>query len=135
MISASVLKDSFPEINPGVKPLGGRVLVQLRTTRSRTSGGLILASETREFNNQISQMARVVALGPLAYRGKSDGKAWPEGTWADVGDYVRVPKFGGDRFERSIPGKDDKAIFAIYLDHEIVSKVDPEAFEDLDEIK
>lgn len=135
MISASKLEEAFPQIDPGVTPLGGRVLVQLRTTRSTTSSGLILAHETREFNNQSSQLAQVVKLGPIAYRGRTSGQPWPEGTWANPSDYVRVPKYGGDRFERRIPGTDDKAIFAIFMDHEIISKVNPEAFEDLDEIK
>jgi len=135
MISASVLGEAFPNVEPGVTPLGGRVLVQLRTTRQKTSSGLILAQETREFNNQSCQLAKVISLGPIAYKGRGNGQPWPEGTWANPGDFVRVPKYGGDKFERSIPGTDDKACFAVYMDHEIISQVNPEAFEELDEIK
>ena len=26
-------------------------------------------------------------------------QGWPEGSWCEVGDYIRVPKWGGDRWE------------------------------------
>ena len=52
-----------------------------------------------------------------------------------AGDFVRIPKWGGDRFERKIPGTEDTAIFCIFSDHELIAQVDPEAFEELDEVK
>ena len=135
MIPASDLVDAFPMVVPGVIPLGARVLVQLRTVREKTQGGLIIVEDTREFNKANTQLGRIYQLGPIAFRNRDTGMLWKEGVWAIPGDYVRIPKWGGDRFERKIPGTGDKALFCIFSDHEIIAKVDPEAFEDLDEVK
>ena len=40
---------AFPAVEPGALPLGGRILVQLRRTKKKsTSSGIILVEETRE---------------------------------------------------------------------------------------
>lgn len=134
MISASSLQDAFPEVSPGVYPLGTRVLVQLRTVRSKTASGIVLVDDTKTFNKVTTQLGKVVMIGPIAFRNRETGQLWPEGVWARPGDYIRLPKYGGDRFERKIPGTDDTAIFCLFQDHEIIAKVDPEAFEEIDEI-
>lgn len=133
MISASDLKTAFPEVIPGVKPLGTRVLVQLRTVRQKTSAGIVLVEDTKQYNKSVTQLAKVVEVGPIAYCNRSTGEKWPEGMWCKEGDYVRIPKYG-DKFEKKIPGSDDTAIFCIVQDHEIIAKVDPEAFTQIDEI-
>lgn len=135
MISATDIATAFPDISCGVTPLGSRVLVQLRTVRSKTHAGIVLVEDTKAFNKSIAQVAKIVALGPLAYRNRDTLDRWPEGAWVEVGDFVRVPKYGGDRFERAIPGTDDTAIFCIFNDHEIIAKVDTEAFSAIDEIR
>ena len=66
MISASQLETAFPQIDPGVHPFGARVLVQLRTVRSKTHAGIVLVEDTKTFNKSIAQMAKVVELGPIA---------------------------------------------------------------------
>jgi hypothetical protein len=51
---------------------------------------------------------------------------WPEGAWCEVGDYIRVPKWGGDRWEVEVTGEDDfedPALFMILNDHEVIAKV------------
>jgi len=40
----------FPVVDPGIQPLGSMVLVQIRSPRKRTSGGIILVAETQETN-------------------------------------------------------------------------------------
>ncbi len=134
MISASDLESAFPEVIPGVRPLGTRVLVQLRVVRKKTESGLVLVQDTRDYNKSITQLAKVVRLGPISYCNRSTGDRWPEGVWVKEGDLVRVPKHGGDRFERPIPGSDETVIFAMFQDHEILSAVEPEVFSELDEI-
>ena len=134
MIPASTLQEAFPEVSPGVYPMGARVLVQLRTVRTKTQSGLILVDDTKQFNKGNTQMAKVIWLGPIAYRNRDSGHRWPEGVWCNAGDFVRIPKLGGDRFERKIPGTEDTALFCIFSDHEIIAKVDPDAFEELDEL-
>jgi len=134
-IGASELATAFPSVVAGVAPLGARVIVQLRTVREKTQGGLIIVEDTRDFNKANTQLGKIYQLGPLAFRNRDTGMLWREGVWAVPGDYVRIPKWGGDRFERKIPGSDDSAVFCIFSDHELIAKVDPEAFEDLDEVK
>lgn len=134
MIPASSLKEAFPDVNPGVVPLGTRVLIQLRTVRARTASGIILADDTKQFNKVTTQLGRVIMNGPIAFRNRESGQLWPEGVWAQPGHLVRIPKYGGDRFERKIPGTEDTALFCLFSDHEIIARVDPDAFEELDEI-
>lgn len=134
MIPASNIQEAFPEVEPGVVPLGTRVLVQLRTVRSRTASGIVLVDDTKTFNKVNTQLGKMVAAGPLAFCNRNTGEPWPEGQWAARGDLVRIPKFGGDRFERRIEGTDDRALFCILSDHEIIAKVQRDAFEDIDEI-
>ncbi len=134
MISASELEYAFPEVVPGVRPLGTRVLVQLRLVRKKTDSGIVLVDDTREFNRSITQLAKVVRLGPIAYCNRSTGERWPEGVWVKEGDLVRVPKHGGDRFNREVPGTDETVVFAMFQDHEILSAVEPEVFSELDDI-
>ena len=138
MIPASKLEEAFPDVQPGVTPMGARVLVQLRTVRETTKSGILLVEDTKQFNKGNTQIAKVIYLGPLAFRNRESGDLWREGVWAYSGDFVRIPKFGGDRFERLIPGQGpngkETAIFAIFSDHELIAKIDPSAFEELDEL-
>jgi len=118
---------AFPEVEPGVEPLGARVLVQLRRTKKKmTASGIILAEETRETEKWANMVAKVLAIGPLAYRNRDTMASWPEGSWVKVGDFIRVPKWGGDRWEVPVPGEDkneDKALFMVLNDHEVISRV------------
>ena len=52
-------------------------------------------------------MAKVIAIGPLAFHNRNTNEEWPEGAWARVGDYVRIPKYQGDRFIRHYVRRDD----------------------------
>lgn len=134
MIPASKLEEAFPEIDPGLEPLGTRVLVQLRTVREKTQGGIVLVEDTKTFNKANTQLGKMISQGPIAFCNRETAKPWPEGVWAKPGDYVRLPKYGGDRFERKIPGTKDTAIFCLFSDHEVIARINPDAFEELDEI-
>ena len=118
---------AFPSVDPGAKPLGGRILVQLRRTKKKTTGsGIILVEETKEAEKWNNMVAKVVEIGPLAFKNRDTMQGWPEGSWVVAGDYIRVPKWGGDRWEVKVPGEDhleDPALFMILNDHEIIAKV------------
>jgi len=118
---------AFPSVDPGAKPLGGRILVQLRRTKKKaTSAGIILVEETKESEKWNNMVAKVIEIGPLAFKNRDTMQGWPEGSWCAVGDYIRVPKWGGDRWEVKVPGEDDiedPALFMILNDHEIIAKV------------
>jgi co-chaperonin GroES (HSP10) len=92
------LDEAFPPCDPGITPLGSRVLCQLRTPKHRTKGGIILTDEVREIDQWNTQIAKVVSIGPLAFCNRNTGEPWTEGAWCQIGDFVRVPKYGGDRW-------------------------------------
>jgi co-chaperonin GroES (HSP10) len=125
--SEAELAWAFPSVDPGAKPLGGRILVQLRRTKKKaTSAGIILVEETKETEKWNNMVAKVISIGPLAFKHRDTMQPWPEGAWCEVGDYLRVPKWGGDRWEVKVPGDDDledPALFMILNDHEVIAKV------------
>jgi co-chaperonin GroES (HSP10) len=115
---------AFPDIDPGIQPLGSRVLVQLRRVKKTTQSGIILANESREHEKYNTQIAKLFAVGPLAFKKRDTMEPWPEGVWAEVGDFVRVPKYGGDRFEVQIPDEpEEPALFMLVNDHELIAKI------------
>ena len=73
---------AFPSVDPGAKPLGGRVLVQLRRTKKTvTSAGIILVEETKETEKWNNMVAKVIENGPLAFKKRDSMEPWPEGSW------------------------------------------------------
>lgn len=125
--NAAELAWAFPSVEPGAKPLGGRILVQLRRTKKKTTAaGIILVQETKDTEKWNNMVAKVIEIGPLAFRHRESMQPWPEGSWCVPGDYIRVPKWGGDRWEVRVPGEDDledPALFMILNDHEVIAKV------------
>lgn len=118
---------AFPSVDPGAKPLGGRILVQLRRAKQKTtSAGIILVEETKETEKWQNMVAKVIEIGPLAFKHRDTMLPWPEGSWIEVGDYIRVPKWGGDRWEVPLPDADDHedpALFMVLNDHEVIAKL------------
>ena len=118
---------AFPSVDPGAKPLGGRVMVQIRRSKKRTTkAGIVLVEETKETEKWNTQIGKVVDMGALAFRKRDSMEPWPEGAWCQVGDFIRVPKWGGDRWEVKVPGEDqgeDPALFMIINDHEVIGKI------------
>ena len=116
------LEEAFPSVEPGLVPFGSRVLVQIRSPKKTSSGGIILHNETRETEIWNTQIAKVHSLGPLAFKNRNTMESWPEGDWCKPGEYVRVPKYGGDRWK--VPyGNDEEALFVIFNDLDIVGGV------------
>lgn len=119
------LDEAFPVVDPGVRPFGSKILVQIRSAKARSKGGIVLVQETQEAAQWNMQTAKVIAFGPLAFKNRTTQEAWPEGQWCDVGDYVRVPKYGGDKWERKIPKnkEGDVALFVIFNDLDLIGQV------------
>lgn len=121
------LDEAFPTVNPLMTPYGGRVLIQLRAVKEKvTSAGIILSEETRETEKWNTMIGKVIDIGALAFRNRETMEAWPEGAWAQIGDFVRVPKWGGDRWEidfKDEKGAKGKALFTFFNDHELIGKV------------
>jgi len=121
------LIDAFPVIDAGATPLGARVLVQLRKAKKKmTSSGILLVRETTDTEKAQNCVGKVVGLGPLAFKKRDTMESWPEGSWCEMGDFLRVPKWTGDRWEVGMPDAqddEDRVEFLILNDHEIVAKI------------
>ena len=122
---------AFPEVKPGQRPFGGRVIVQLRRIK-KTAGRIIIVDETKENEKWNNMIGKVVAIGPLAFKNRDTRQPWAEGSGAELGDFVRVPRWGGDRWERVVPGEDgkDPVLFMTCNDHELIAAItdDPLSF-------
>ena len=125
---------AFPDVKPGQHPFGGRVIVQLRRIK-KTAGRIIIVDESKENEKWNNMIGKVVAIGPLAFKNRDTMQPWAEGSWAEIGDFVRVPRWGGDRWERFDPTETDDALkepvlFMTLNDHELIAKItdDPLSF-------
>lgn len=122
-MSEEALNEAFPPIEPGITPFGSRVLVQIRTPKSRTASGIILDSGSRDTEKWNTQVGKVISVGPLAFKNRNTQEPWPEGAWAKPGEYVRVAKYGGDRWNVRLPNGDD-ALFVIFNDLDLIGRVE-----------
>ena len=115
--------ECFPVIDPGIEVAGDRVLVQLRREKTTSKGGIILVDETKQTLRFNETVAKVVQIGPLAYKSPDTLEPWIEGPWCQVGDLVRTIKYGGDRFV--IQPDDDGApvVFITIQAREIISRI------------
>lgn len=115
------LAEAFPAVDAGVQPFGSRVLVQIRTPKKKV-GSILLVQDTKDTEKWNTQVAKVIAVGSLAYKNRNTQEPWPEGQWCQPGDFVRVPKYGGDRWEVPL-NKDENALFVIFNDLDVIGKV------------
>ncbi len=115
------LDEGWPKADPNLVPFGSLVLVQLRVAKKKTKGGLFLPEEVRDTEQWNTQVAKVIAIGPLAFHNRSTGAPWPEGAWAYPGDYVRVPKYGGDAW--SVLHDGDEVVFKLFKDLDLSGSV------------
>ena len=123
MTYEDALAEAFPAVEAGIQPFGSRVLIQIRTAKKRSTGGIILNTDTVDTEKWNTQIGKVVSLGPLAFKNRNDMTTWPEGEWCTAGEFVRVAKYGGDRWEAKIPGTDESAMFVIFNDLDIIGRV------------
>lgn len=117
------LDDAFPDLDPGLEPYGSRVLVQVRRAKTRTASGIIVAPQARGVEQDLTQIARVRKLGPLAFKNRDKGIQWVEGAWCSPGEYVRVPQYGGDRWGVQIPNTDEYVTFVVFDDLDLIGKI------------
>ena len=100
------IDQAFPDVKPGCEPLGNQVLLQIRQPLLTTSGGLRIDAETRKTEFDNTQVAKVIAVGSLAFHTRDTGQEWPEGSWCQPGDFVRIGKYQGDRWAMPFRARD-----------------------------
>jgi co-chaperonin GroES (HSP10) len=116
-------EEAFPKVRPNHRPLGEQVLIQIRKAMTKSKGGIILDENTRQTEHDNTQVGKLVAKGALAFCDRHTGKPWPEGDWVKLGDYVRVRKYGGDRWV--VKDKDGEPVqFLIVRDTDLLAEVE-----------
>jgi hypothetical protein len=124
------MDERFPAVDPMMKPYGDLALFQIRRPNKFTLSGLEIASDARAVEYYNTQIAKVLALGNLTFKTvrNVDGQEkifdWPEGQWFKVGDFVCVPRYGGDRYTlkatvtevRKLIGQKEETTFEITED-------------------
>ena len=121
-VSDRELAELFPPIDIEFEPFGHRVVVQIRRVVAKTASGIILAQETKLNEAYSNVVGRLIAVGPLAFKNRQTGAEWPEGTWAKVGDYVKVNKYGGDRWTVDLKDELEPISFAMVADSDLIGK-------------
>jgi co-chaperonin GroES (HSP10) len=116
-------QECFPNVDPGVEILGDRVLVQLRREKTTSKGGIILVDETKQTLRYNETVAKVISVGPLAYKSPDDLTPWIEGPWCKAGDLVRTIKYGGDRFIVQPDDEGAPVVFITLQAREVISKI------------
>jgi co-chaperonin GroES (HSP10) len=114
--------DPWPQVDPGVKPVGARILVQLRSVQEKTAEGIYLPNETKEAEKWNTQVGKVISTGPLAYKDRRTMEPFEEGAWCETGMFVRVPKHGADKFEVEAEGG-QKVLFGIFDDTNVIGQI------------
>jgi len=120
------LEEAFPHADPNFKPVGNKILLQIRTPKKRSAGGIMLVEETRETDRWQSQVAKVISLGPVAFCNRTSMAKWPEGAWCEPGQFVRAPLYGGDRWYQKVNPEDvnsEDAIFLVIKDTDVIGLV------------
>ncbi len=102
-------------------PQGYKILILKQKPKDKTDGGIIIPDEAKETESYLMTVAKVIALGPLAYRNRETGEAWKSGPWAKVGDWVIIPRF--TQFKMEINGEEYRFI----NDDEIIATVEDPA--------
>jgi len=118
------LAEAFPpNVDPLFDPFGTRVLIQLRRVQSKSKGGIMLIEETKADKRFAEQVAMVHSMGALAFKNRTTMEPWPEGAWCKPGEFVRVPKFGGDRWMVKMEDGGDPIAFVLFNDYEIFGRI------------
>lgn len=112
---------AFPDIEPGFEPFGSRVIVQLRSPKTKSKGGIILTHDSIETEMWNTQIAKVRAIGPVAFKNRDKCELWPEGEWCKVGDYIRIPKFNQDKWFVETADK-EYVLFMLINDIDLLAK-------------
>lgn len=116
------IEGSFPTLNPGVKPFGSRILVQLKIAATKTEGGLEIGDSATQTEFDNTKVARVVAIGPGAFRSRETLELWPEGEWCQVGTFVRIPLHTNSQNSWTIPHGDHRVGFAMIDDLQLLGE-------------
>ncbi len=123
------IDQAFPTADCGLTPFGSRLIVQKQSPRTVTRGGIIVPEDSQDTEFWNTQVAKVISLGPGAFKNRDTLELWPEGAWCQEGAFVRVPKYGGDKWFVDLPDAESARIgvgrtcFCIFNDLDIIGEI------------
>jgi len=100
---SQTMEEAFPPVKLDFRPFGTRIVVQLKRVLSKSKGGILLDRSTKDTEAWNTQIGKVLAMGPLAFKNRGTGAVWPEGMWAEIGQFVRFARHVGDRYSHPAP--------------------------------
>lgn len=119
-VSGRSLEELFPSVDPEFRPFGSKLLIQLRRVLLTSKGGIHLVEETGDTEAWNMQVGKIIAMGPLAFKNRKSADVWPEGMWAQVGDFVRFPRWGGDRLSLDLKDGNKPVVILILNDSDLL---------------
>lgn len=92
-----------------ISPKGYQLLLEMweGKTEKDLGGGkkIYLADQTREHQKWMSQVGKVIDMGPLAYKATSEtDKRFEAGPWCKIGDWVLIERYAGSKATVKVPG-------------------------------
>jgi len=127
----AALAAAFPAVHCPIKPIGNRVLVQIRQPITKTKSGLLIGNDSTENIHRNEQTAKVVKISASAFIFPTTGESYLDSSKFNEGDYVRVPLHGGDNhwiIER-IDNEDVRVLFKSFKDYEIIGIIEGDPLE------
>ncbi len=114
------MRAAFPDVPVPYVPFGYYLLVQLRAARKKV-GSIIMPDEKRDMEKFRTQAALVRVMGPSCFKRRDTLEEWPEKAWCNVGEFVRIPMYGGDRYE--IVHDKEEIVFVFVRDTDLIGGV------------
>ena len=97
------------------EPTGLRIdLFQLRL-QGKTKGGILITDDTIQKTTILTNICKVLKIGPSAYK---DKERFPDGPWCKKDDWVLITRYAGSRI------KIDGGELRIINDDEVLAVVD-----------
>jgi co-chaperonin GroES (HSP10) len=93
-LSAVLNKEAEERASQLPKPQGYRILCAIPEAEEAFDSGIIKSDETRRYDELLSTVLFVVAMGSDCY---SDPERFPNGAWCKKGDFVLVRPNAGTR--------------------------------------
>lgn len=110
-------EDNDPDPNPMPQVCGYYLLVKPLKAKEKV-GSILLPDQVKDDVQQLTNVARVLAVGPEAYKGERFAEPW-----CKVGDYVVFQKFRGSKIlVQNIPVTliaDDEVLMVVESPEEI----------------
>ena len=120
---ADIKKELIDKYHPKIRAKGAQIIIEPYITPKKI-GSIIMAETARTEDMYPSVISRVVDIGPLAF---SKPEYCGGVSWADIGDWVVVPRTAGQRLPLASL---ETECLRIVLDTDIVAIVsDPTDFQ------